>query len=390
MSRPDPLNAFVRDNNMALPGAEAGPLAGRAFAAKDVFDIAGHRTGFGHPAWLRSHAPATATASAVQNLLDAGANLVGRTISDELCYSISGENVHAGTPRNPAAAGRIPGGSSSGSASAVAGGAADLALGTDCGGSVRIPASYCGIFGIRTTHGRVATDGVLPFAGSFDVVGWFARDPALLATAGALLLDDAADRAPLRRLLVPASLFARAEPAVRAALLAALPRIAEKFAEIVEIPDDFADLDAWRVTFQTVQAWEIWRNLGPWITATQPEFGPGIKERLAAAATVPADAAAAARLRMADIRAWLREKIRPGDVLALPTSPRIAPRLNTPPSEVEVATRNAAMALLCMAGLGGLPQISLPLATVENCPAGLSLLGAPGADEALLALAARL
>jgi amidase len=385
----DPLGAFCVANPVALDGTASGPLAGRTFAAKDVFEIDGTRTGFGQPDWLRTHPPATRTASAVQKLLDAGWNLVGRTISDELCYSLSGENVHFGTPRNTAAPDRIPGGSSAGSASAVAGGACDLAIGTDCGGSVRIPASYCGIFGIRTTHGRVATDGVLPFAESFDVVGWFARDPTLLATAGAILLDNAADTTPPKRLIIFTKLFDRAEPAVRAATRAAIPSVAAHFANVEESSEDFADLDAWRVIFQTVQASEIWRNLGPWITATRPKFGPGIRERFAAAATVTPEAAAAARARMADIRARLREKIRPGDALCLPTAPRVAPRLNTPASDVEVSYRNAAMALLCIAGLGGLPQLTLPLATAENCPAGLSLVGPPAADEALLGLAAR-
>ena len=384
------LNAFCLANPVALQGAPTGKLAGRTFAAKDVFDIAGSVTGFGQPDWLRTHAPAAATASAVQKLLDAGGNLVGRTISDELCYSLSGENVHYGTPLNSAAPERIPGGSSAGSAAAVAGGACDVALGTDCGGSVRVPASYCGIFGVRTTHGRVATDGVLPFAATFDVVGWFSRDSAVMARVGGLLLDGAADTTKLRRLLICPALFGRAEPAVRAALTATIPRVAERFAEVVDIADVFAELDDWRVTFQTVQAAEIWRTLGPWVSATQPKFGPGIRERFAHAATISADAEVSARARVADIRAWLRDKIEPGDVLCLPTAPRVAPLRNTPASDVEVAYRNAAMALLCLAGLGGLPQVSVPLSTAENCPAGLSLLGAAGADEALLGLVAAL
>jgi amidase len=363
---PDAFGAFMRDNHVALPGSTTGPLAGRTFAVKDVFDVAGTRTGFGHPDWLRSHPAATQTASAVQKLLDAGCALSGRTVSDELCYSLSGENVHYGTPRNPAAPGRIPGGSSSGSAAAVAGGLVDLALGTDCGGSVRVPASYCGIFGIRTTHGRIAADGVLPFAGTFDVVGLFARDAALLAAAGTVLLGGTPDPTSLRRLLIAPSLFDRAEHDVRTALCASVPGVAAHFAETVELADWFADLDTWRVTFQTVQAAEIWQNLGSWIEAARPEFGPGIRQRLQAAATVTAEAAAAARARMAEIRAWLREKIRPGDALCLPTAPRVAPLLNTPASDVEVAYRNAAMALLCLAGLGGLPQISLPLASAEE------------------------
>lgn len=159
----DPLGAFCRENHAALSGSGAGSLAGLTFAAKDVFDIKGSRTGFGNPAWLESHAPAKATAPAVQRLLDAGADMVGKAITDELTYSLSGQNAHYGTPVNSSAPGRICGGSSSGSASAVACGLVDFALGTDCGGSVRLPASYCGILGIRPSHGRVSLDGVAPF-----------------------------------------------------------------------------------------------------------------------------------------------------------------------------------------------------------------------------------
>jgi amidase len=383
----DPDRAFCVANPVALAGAAQGPLRGVTFAAKDVFDVAGSTTGFGHPDWLDGHPPATATASAVARLVEAGASLVGRTISDELCYSLSGENLHYGTPRNPATPERIPGGSSAGSAVAVAGGRCDAALGTDCGGSVRIPAAYCGIRGFRPTHGRVAMDGVLPF----DTVGWFAREPSLLARLGAVLLDPPATPAPpLRRLLVAPALFQRAEPPVREALRPLIPQVAGQFAEVVELLDEFDELDVWRGTFQTIQAFEIWQTLGPWVEATRPTFGPGIKERFAAAATVTPEAAAAARRRMADIREWLRGKIRPGDALCLPTAPRVAPKLNTPPSVVEVATRNAALALLCLAGLGGLPQVSLPLAKAEGGPVGFSLLGAAGTDESLLALATRL
>ena len=161
---------------MRCEAAPNGPLRGCTFAVKDVFDIAGHRTGNGHPRLARDPSTAERTASAVERLLAAGARMVGKTYCDELTYSINGENVHYGTPVNPKAPGRIPGGSSSGSAAAVSGGLVDFALGTDCGGSVRIPASYCGIYGIRTSHGLVPADGVVPLAPSFDTVGWFARD----------------------------------------------------------------------------------------------------------------------------------------------------------------------------------------------------------------------
>jgi amidase len=384
----DPLGAFVRDNPVALQGAASGPLAGTSFAAKDVFDVAGTRTGFGQPEWLRTHPPAGATASVVQRLLDAGATLAGRTISDELCYSLSGENVHYGTPLNPKATDRIPGGSSSGSASAVAGGLVDFALGTDCGGSVRVPASYCGLYGIRTTHGRVATDGIVPFAGTFDVVGWFARDAGLLARVGEVLLDGTVDRTPLRRIIMASGLFRRTGPELGETLLRAATPLSVRFQVADFSVPPFTDLDDWRAVFQTIQASEIWANHGAWITATNPNFGPGIRERLAAAARITPDQADAARLRMENIRARIRDLIEPGTVLCLPTTPRIAPLRSTPTDDLEVAYRNQAMALLCIAGLAGLPQISLPLAEVDGVPAGLSLVGSVGADEALMAVAA--
>ena len=179
----DPYNAFCRHNHVELEGAP-GPLRGLTFAVKDVFDIAGHRTGNGNPVWLETHPPATRTASAVERVLAAGASMVGKTHTDELAYSLNGENVHYGTPINPRSPGRIPGGSSSGSAVAVAGSLVDFALGSDCGGSVRLPASYCGIYGIRTTHGLVPADGVVDLAKSFDTVGWFARDATMMLRVG--------------------------------------------------------------------------------------------------------------------------------------------------------------------------------------------------------------
>lgn len=380
----DTLGAFCRENHATLPGAGSGPLGGKTFAAKDVFDIAHARTGFGQPDWLRTHPPAVATASAVQLLLDAGATMVGRTISDELCYSLSGENVHYGTPVNPRAPDRIPGGSSCGSAAATAGGLVDFALGTDCGGSVRIPASYCGLYGIRTTHGRMATDGIIPFAPSFDTVGWFARDAASLRALGPVLLKTPPETARPRRLLIASALFARAEPAVRQALRDALPRLAGLFPSVVDLTEPFAELDTWRTVFQTVQASEIWANHGAWIIQFQPKFGPGIRERLAAAATVTAAHAADARARMTEIRATIRRLIAPGDVLCLPTAPRVAPLRNTPADDVEVAYRNQAMSLLCIAGIGGLPQATMPVAGPNGVPVGLSIVGSLASDDMLM------
>src|SRR3546814_654433 len=185
----DGRGAFITHAEVRIDGAADGPLAGVTFAAKDIFDTAGHVTGCGNPDWLRTHSPAVETAPVVHTLLEAGATLVGKTLTDEIAYSLNGENVHYGTPINVNAPGRIPGGSSNGSAAAVAGGLVDFALGSDTGGSVRVPASYCGIYGLRPTHDRISLDGVMPLAPSFDTVGWFAREADLIARVGQVLLD---------------------------------------------------------------------------------------------------------------------------------------------------------------------------------------------------------
>jgi amidase len=371
----DPIGAFCQDNHVALAGAPRGPLAGGTFAAKDVFHIAGARTGFGHPAWLRTHDPATVTATAVQRLLDAGARMVGKTQTDEFAYSLTGENVHYGTPINVRAPDRIPGGSSSGSAAAVAAGIVDFALGTDCGGSVRLPASYCGILGVRPTVGRVSLDGVIPFGPPFDVVGWFARDSELLERVGQVLLDDPASP--------PTPLV---EPRVADALAPAVAAIARHLGPPASISVSPEGLTVWFETFRVLQAASVWSNLGDWITRTKPELGPGVKERFEWAARVNAEDVAAAAARHLAIRGRLDELLVPGDVLCLPTSPRVAPLKRTPVDDLEIRYRHQAMHLLCIAGLGGLPQVTLPMAELDGLPLGLSLVGARGADLSLLAL----
>jgi len=384
----DPLGAFCRENHIAVKGASAGPLAGLSFAAKDAFNIAGARTGFGQPDWLRTHAPATETADAVTRLLSAGADMVGKTHCDELCYSLTGENVHFGTPVNVNAPGRVPGGSSNGSAAAVAGGLVDFALGTDCGGSVRIPASYCGIIGLRPTHGRVSDKGVLPFGPSFDVVGWLARDIDLFARVGDVLLG-ADTAAPPARLIITDDAWAEVEAPVAAALQPAATRVEMVLGKPAHQRVSPEGLAEWFEVFRTLQAAEIWATLGGWVSATQPKLGPGTKERFAYAATITPAQVDAANARRRAIRQHVDALLGNDGVICLPTSPRVAPLRGTPADKVEVEYRNQAQRILCIAGLCGLPQISLPMATLDGLPLGLSLIGARGSDRALIALARR-
>ncbi len=386
----DNASALCCSNAIAIDGAGAGPLAGRSFVAKDVFHIAGVGTGFGHPEWLTTHEIPQTTAPAVQRLLDAGACLVGKAHSDELCYSLSGENVHYGTPINAAAPGRIPGGSSSGSAAAVAARLCDFALGTDCGGSVRIPASYCGIIGLRTSWGRVPSEGVLEFAPSFDVVGWFARDGKLLRRVGNVLFPKRRKRIALDKLLIASDAFAEAPQDVQDALAPAIKKLADHFGDTEAVRVSPDGLERWFETFRIIQGFEVWRSLGSWIESARPKLGPGVGARLNWAATVTPEMYHTANKARAEIRKRLKELLPPGTALCLPTSPRVAPLRNMPADTIEVEFRNQAMRILCIAGLGGLPQISLPLAAPEGLPLGLSLVGWRGADYELLNLAENL
>lgn len=386
----DPVGAFCRENHVARAHTGRGRLSDLSFGAKDVFDIAGTPTGFGNPDWLATHPPATATAPVVDALLAAGADLRGRTVTDELTYSLSGENVHYGTPLNAAAPGRIPGGSSSGSAAAVAAGLVDFAIGTDCGGSVRLPASYCGILGIRPSHGRVSVAGVIPFAPSFDVVGWFARDAGLLERVGQVLLGDDQATSLARRLVLASDAFALVQDDVRDALYAAARSAGDRVGACAELVVSPEGLTGWFEVFRVIQAFEIWQHRAEWIAAVKPRIGPGIRERLEWAATVSADAAGAARVRQTAIRARLDSLLAEGEVLCLPTSPCVAPRRGEPLDRVQVEIRQQSMCLLCIAGLGGLPQISLPLVRHDSLPLGLSIVGRHGSDRELLRLAGKL
>ena len=385
----DPLGCFCRENHATLQGSGAGPLAGVTFAAKDIFHIEGVRTGFGQPDWLRTHAPARETATAVKQMLAAGADMVGKTHCDELCYSLTGENVHFGTPVNVNAPGRIPGGSSNGSAAAVAGGLVDFALGTDCGGSIRIPASYCGIIGLRPTHGRVSDEGVLPFGPSFDVVGWFARDIALFEKVGGVLLGED-NVSPPTRLIMAEDAWAQVEQPAANALLPAAEKAKAALGRAAQVRVSPEGLSDWFDVFRTLQAAEIWATLGAWVTDARPKLGPGVKERFAYAATVTRDQVAAATARRRNITANVERILGNDGVICLPTSPRVAPLCGTPTDQVEVEYRNQAMRLLCISGLSGLPQISLPMAEIDGLPLGLSLIGPRNSDRALIALARRI
>jgi amidase len=374
------------DLDEPVRGAASGPLAGLAAVVKDMYDIAGSRTGGGNPDWLAAQKPATRHAAAVEQILAAGAAITGKTICDEFFYSVAGVNAHYGMPANLRAPGRLPGGSSSGSAAACGANACDFALGSDTGGSVRIPASFNGLYGLRPTHGRVDLTGAMAMAPTFDVAGWFANAPGIFRRVGAVLLRGDPVAAPATRLIVATDAFAQADAEVAALGREFLTRAADVLllpTERTVAPNGF---DHWRDAFRIVQAKEVWESFGDFVTRAKPKLGPGIKERMAFAATVTADQADAGRKIVAAARAHLRALVPAGTMLALPTAPSIAPPSDLSGDEME-SFRVRVMRLTCMAGLAGLPQMNLPVGTVAGCPAGLSLIAWPGGDEALLDLA---
>jgi len=382
----DQLGAFCRHTHVTLRGAGSGPLKGLTFAAKDIYDIAGHKTGFGSPDWLRTHAPAARTARAVQQLLDAGADMVGKTHTDELTFSLNGENAHDGTPVNVNAPGLIPGGASSGSAAAVAGGLVDFALGSDTGGSVRAPASFCGVYGLRPSHGRISLEGACPLASSLDTAGWFARDPSIMERVGSVLLAEDPDDTVPARLLFAQDAFDLAGHAATAALERGLDRVCDLLGKPEKVTVSNEGLRQWLDVFRTLQGAEIWAQHGAWVQEAKPTLGPGIRQRVQWSSTIAAEDAAQARVKREAIAGRMNALLGTDGVLVVPTVPDIAPLRDSDPHATE-DFRARALTLLCIAGLARLPQINLPYGKLNGCPIGLSLIGPRDGDMMLLAIA---
>ena len=379
------LNAFCLDSDAYLEGNADGPLSGLTFAAKDIFDVSGNVTGCGNPDWKTTHGPAIETAWAITALTAAGATMVGKTITDELTRGILGENVHYGTPVNPRAPGRVPGGSSSGSAAAVAGGVVDFAIGSDTGGSVRIPASFCGLFGLRPTHGRIPVHGMLPQAPSFDTLGWFADDIDLFSKVGSVLLGNEIHDDPHGRLLIAEDAFAVADPEVVGVLRTLADRIAGDAgvggdaATITLAPTSLAE---WSRRHQVLQGREAWRTMGEWISRTAPRFSPQVARSYAAGKAISDSDVEEASSARAAILERVDTLLNDGAVICMPTAPGPAPLLD----QGSRAWPRIGM-LTCVASTTGVPQLTMPLAMVDGLPVGLSLIGRRGADETLIALA---
>jgi amidase len=378
------FGAFVPHGMCRREATGRGVLDGRTFAVKDLIDVAGVRTGGGNPDWLAQQAPAEVSAPVVQHALAAGATLVGKTVTDELAFSLEGRNVHYPDLINPICPDRLPGGSSSGSAVAVATGQADFALGTDTGGSVRVPANFLGVFGFRPSHGALSLDGVVPFAPSYDTVGWFARDVDLLAQVGAALLPPS-DSSSITKLLVAKDAFALVDRSLAQELEATIASWIIDGSVTIFDGDETRCFDCYRI----LQGAEIWQSLGAWIAGHKPRFATDISERFAGAGRITAAEVAAFHPTRAAIRARFEALVPPDTALIIPTTPCVALRRDAPAGVVGDFYQRA-LTLTSIAGHCGAPQAALPLGFWQGCPIGVSIVGARGSDRSLLDLTKRL
>lgn len=378
----DDYRAYM-DKNIELLSMNKGNLDGFTFAVKDVYAIKGYSSSAGNPDWLASHEPATQTANSILALLKNGATLKGTTITDELMYSLNGENYHYGTPINPKDKNRIPGGSSSGSAVTVAAGLTDFSLGTDTGGSIRIPSSYCGIYGIRPTHGVIDIKGVIPLAKSFDTVGWMANTPEILLSVGETLLPANNNKDEFSKFIVAKDAWELSNEEIVTAfqpILEAIKKSASQY-ETINLAEE--GLKEWAETFRILQGLEIWEEHKDWITQEKPKFGPGIAERFQMASLIDSNEKEKYRKKRSIIRDKMEMLLKEDGVLIIPTAPGKAPLVNLPVADLEVYRSNT-LQLCCIAGLSGFPQVNIPFCGVNGTPIGLSFIAGKNQDLKLL------
>jgi len=363
------------------PGA--GLLSGLTFAVKDMIDIEGRVSGFGNPDWKATHAPAAANAPVLEKLLDAGARLIAVACADELACSLDGINVHFGTPINSQAPDRIPGGSSSGSASLAAAGRVDFAIGTDTAGSVRVPAAYCGIFGLRPTHDAIPLQGVLQLGPSFDTVGILSGSIDILARVANVLLADETTSLP-RNLVLPANFAAPIDDEIAPYLVAHVESIKAHF-DSVRSANLYQKSEQVYELFRIVRAHEAWSIHGGWFESIHPNMAPEIAKRLEGCKHITEGEYKSALKSRAELLKRIDEIVDCDSVICIPTTWALPPLKSASEAQL-LENRNRNLCMTALSSFYGFPQITIPVPTA-SVKTGLSLIGARGLDLALLELA---
>ncbi|WP_295891499.1 amidase [uncultured Vibrio sp.] len=373
-----------------LAPIKSGRLDGLSFVFKDLFDIEGYVTGAGNPAWLDTHDHAQNTAPLILDLLSDGAFCKGRVQTDELAYSLNGINTHYGTPINPVAPDCLPGGSSSGSAVAVASGGVDFSIGTDTGGSVRVPASYCGLFGLRPTLGGLPLEHSFTLSQSFDTAGVFSRDLTVLSQVYQTLRGDLKESSTTLRLLLDSHLKTLMGPERLDRLHDLLDKAGIALVEKELLSEAGYHLDDLSLMFRQIQGYEIIQRHDQWLQQWQHTLAAPIQERVAWSRQLTAEDYLSAQKKQAAFTQWLNSVLTEENAqMVLPTTPGAPPRLTMPNSEL-AQYRSDLMGLTSLAGLAGLPQLHIPLHRLAQGPAGFSLLGLANSEASLIATATHL
>ncbi|MDQ2046045.1 amidase family protein [Pseudoalteromonas sp. 20-92] len=363
---------------------QSGLLANNRLAVKDVFAVKGERNSAGNPHWFKTAKPAQNTASSVNKLMTAGCNFIGFTHTDELAYSLEGNNIHYGTAQNPKLKGHACGGSSMGSAAAVAANLADIGLGTDTGGSIRIPASYCGLYGIRPSHNVIEKDGLIPLAPPFDTIGWLTQSAELLSDVGNVLLPNQAIN-NVDTLVICEPLFELVDPVLQAPLKQLLEKTKPNFKhhKEFELPNSSL-LSELADSFRVLQGRAIAKTHKDWLQlpGQLPQFAPAIAARFNMALALTDQEEQEALKVQTQWQTLIAKNLNTNSCLFLPTTPTTAPKLGVDTS----ALRMQIITLSAIAGLSGSAQVHLPLANLANDhPYGFSLMMSHGNDKSLLA-----
>ena len=358
-----------------------GLLKDLKFVTKDMCDIKNFKTSCGNPDFYKKCKPANDFAPFLKKILNKGAKLKGITICDEFFYSVIGENNHYGTPVNLNAPNCVPGGSSSGSAAALTTNLYDFSIGSDTGGSVRVPASFCGLYGIRPTHGRIDATGVYPMAPSFDTIGWFSRDVDIFKKVGSVLLNkDEASNISFNSYVIAEDLLELAEENLQRQFneylntnLPNLLRIKISIKDKAEIAD----------YFRILQGGEIKEHVIPWIEKNNPEISKEINNRIKMASNITKDEINVANKFRKDLISEVNISLPKGNIAIFPTTPFSAPLCGQDEYALG-ASRKKLMSMTSITGMTSRPQISIPKLKDKTGPVGISLLGWENSDEILL------
>ncbi|WP_417696136.1 amidase [Psychromonas sp.] len=385
-------NNTTKDNSVyCLQGPEklsatgSGLLNNKSFVFKDLFDVTGFVTGAGNPAWLNSHEPANKTSPLIDKLLSQGANCVGRVQTDELAYSLNGQNIHYGTPTNPIAPNCLPGGSSSGSAVAVARKDVDFSIGTDTGGSVRVPASYCGLFGLRPTLGKLDLSNAFTLSTSFDTAGIFSRDLTLLKAVFKTLSEDNTSGEATAQIYLDDTLAKSLSETRLNSLQAWCKASSIKLLGCNLLGELAMTLDDLSLLFRTIQGYEIIQEHDQWLAKYGETLDPSILLRVDWARTITSAKYDQAKTQQRDFTNKVTDHLEQlNGLFVLPTTPSGAPSL-TLTGEKLADYRSQLMGLTSIAGLSGLPQLHLPMADLDEGPCGFSLMGLANSEADLIA-----